>query len=141
MAEADLILNVIDASHKHYIDHERTVNQLLRELDAHHIPKLIVYNKKDQIQNHFIPSTTEDSILISAFSDEDIEQLIKLLKAKVEEHLIPYTIHVPIEDGKTLALLESKTVMTEKEWVEDEEVFIIKGMAPKQMANFIFNDQ
>lgn len=141
VAEADLILNVIDASHKHYIDHERTVNQLLRELDAHHIPKLIVYNKKDQIQNHFIPSTTEDSILISAFSDEDIEQLIKLLKAKVEEHLIPYTIHVPIEDGKTLALLESKTVMTEKEWVEDEEVFIIKGMAPKQMANFIFNDQ
>ncbi|HET7616634.1 MAG TPA: GTPase HflX, partial [Bacillales bacterium] len=48
--EADLILQVIDASHPDFSQHEQTVLKLLRELEAGHIPLLAVYNKTDRFQ-------------------------------------------------------------------------------------------
>lgn len=139
VTEADLILHVIDASHDHYIEQEVTVNQLLRELQAHHIPKINVYNKKDLIQHSFFPSTSEESILISAFSDEDMSRLINLIKVRIDSELVPYTLDVPVEDGKTLAFLESNTVLSNKTWLEDEQKFMITGLAPKHIAPLIIN--
>ncbi len=142
VSEADLILHVIDASHQHHTGHEQTVNQLLHELDAGHIPKIYVYNKKDLIERErFVPTASEDSIFISAFSDDDIRQLTVLIQEKVKSALIPYTLEVPVENGKILALLESKTVLSEKRWLEERQIFSMTGLAPKHIADLIFEFQ
>ncbi|MFB8734661.1 GTPase [Bacillus sp. SL00103] len=46
--EADYLLHVIDSSNEDYEGHERTVHELLEELEADRIPMLTVYNKEDQ---------------------------------------------------------------------------------------------
>lgn len=137
VADADLILHVIDASHNNYSEHERTVNQLLKELDADHIPKIHIYNKKDLIDDRFQPLSSEESLSISAFSDEDIERLLALIKEKIVAQFVPYQLYISAADGKRLALLEAKTVMTEKRWLDDQQQFFISGFAPKHVADVI----
>jgi len=48
-AEADLILEVVDAADPEHAEHERTTSKLLEELSIEHIPRLIVYNKVDSL--------------------------------------------------------------------------------------------
>ena len=44
--EADVILHVVDSADPNYIGHEKTVKQLLSELEINHIPIITLYNKK-----------------------------------------------------------------------------------------------
>lgn len=44
--EADLLLHVVDMSNPDYFQHEKTVNELLEDLEIHQIPQITVYNKK-----------------------------------------------------------------------------------------------
>ncbi|KHE71956.1 GTPase HflX, partial [Halobacillus sp. BBL2006] len=57
VTEADFIIHMVDASHPDHIQQERTVLRLLDDLDASHLPILTVYNKKDLLNDAFIPNT------------------------------------------------------------------------------------
>ena len=48
-AEADLVLEVVDASDPEHEEHERTTAALLDELGLSSLPRLTVYNKVDQL--------------------------------------------------------------------------------------------
>src|SRR5690625_4948474 len=50
VTEADFILHVVDKSNPDFEQHHQTVNHLLKDLEAHAIPTLTVYNKKDLIK-------------------------------------------------------------------------------------------
>jgi GTPase len=49
IADADLILEVVDASSSEREEHLRTTEELLRKLELDGIPKLRLYNKADQV--------------------------------------------------------------------------------------------
>jgi GTP-binding protein HflX len=52
--EADLLLHVVDISHRQYEDHIRVVNETLKELKAFDKPTITVFNKMDAYeQKHF----------------------------------------------------------------------------------------
>ncbi|GAA3323885.1 hypothetical protein GCM10020331_049540 [Ectobacillus funiculus] len=41
-----MFLHIVDSSDANYVGHERTVRELLHELEVEKIPSLTVYNKK-----------------------------------------------------------------------------------------------
>lgn len=135
VADADLILHVIDASHDNFLEHEKTVNRLLQDLDADHIPKIHVYNKKDLVHERILPYSSEESLFISAFDDEDIQCLRDVIQAKIIAQFVPYQLLIPVSDGKKLALLESKTILKEKTWNDEKQQFFVSGFAPKHIAD------
>ncbi|MRU06354.1 GTPase HflX, partial [Bacillus anthracis] len=47
--EADVILHVVDSADPNYVGHEKTVKQLLSELEINHIPIITLYKKKDEL--------------------------------------------------------------------------------------------
>src|SRR5699024_2343893 len=63
VTEADLLLHVVDASHEGYVEQEETVHSILTELDAHTIPMLTVYNKKDLLERDFVGGTSPNTII------------------------------------------------------------------------------
>lgn len=138
VADADLILHVIDASHEHFSEHEKTVNRLLKDLNADRIPKIHVYNKKDLVTSRILPFSSEESLFISAFDDGDIQRLLSVIKEKIINQFIPYRLFISALDGKKLALLESKTIMKEKVWIDEKQQFFVSGFAPKHVADTIF---
>lgn len=77
-SDADLILNVVDASDKEYKNHIAVTNEVLSKIGAGNIPKIIVYNKIDNCTDEKILND-ESSIKISAKSNQGIEDL----KAKI----------------------------------------------------------
>ncbi|MFS0643417.1 GTPase HflX [Siminovitchia sp. 179-K 8D1 HS] len=124
--EADLLLHVVDCSNPDYINHEETVLKLLEELEIEHLPQLIVYNKADQIVSDFVPSSG-DTILISAFNENDRN----LLKQKIEHMAVSsmqhYHVIIPSHEGRLLSVLKSETILRELTFLEAEQAYKCKG--------------
>ncbi|WP_339044113.1 GTPase HflX [Cardinium endosymbiont of Tipula unca] len=57
--EADLLLHVVDASHASFHEQISVVNQTLTEIGAENIPKILVFNKIDVIEQ--VQETTEET--------------------------------------------------------------------------------
>lgn len=84
---ADLILHVIDISSEFAQEHINSVEQILREIGADHIPIIKVYNKADLLDGiiengmHISP----DDILISTYTKQGIETL----KERIHQFFLP----------------------------------------------------
>ncbi|WP_102346856.1 GTPase HflX [Bacillus sp. Marseille-P3661] len=124
--EADLILHVVDASNPDYFNHEKTVYRILEDLDIQEIPILTVYNKRDLVSNHFVPSSNE-MVLISAYEKNDLADLLNRIEKKVIEQMEYYHFFIPGQDGRILAQLKSETILVEQHYNEEKEMYECKG--------------
>lgn len=125
--EADLILHIVDASHENKDEHEKTVLQLLEELESTSIPMMTIYNKMDKVQNSerfFIP---KNSIAISAHKESDLEKLKQEIENKLMEMMEYYRIFVPGTDGKLLSDIKTFTILKEQHWIEERGEFELRG--------------
>lgn len=126
--EADYLLHVIDSSNEDYEGHERTVHELLEELEADRIPMLTVYNKEDQIRPDFIPSSKHRHILISAKRKEDVKRLKADIMAELKKAFLkPYHVKIPAFEGKLISALKSETLVESLEFQKEAEIYDITG--------------
>lgn len=80
-ADADLLIHVVDISERDYKDKMQVVDDVLHEIHADNIPKIIVYNKVDKIDKPFV--LPDNAVLVSAKNNTGIE----VLKQKIKEML------------------------------------------------------
>lgn len=125
-SEADFILHVVDSSHEDQDQHQETVLDLLKELEADNIPMLTVYNKADLLEEELIPKL-HPNIFMSAFNEEDIERLTHKIEEVMLEHWPEYTIELTAAQGKELHELEMETIVTSKEFDEETNHYRITG--------------
>ncbi len=83
LAEADLLVHVIDLSNPCYGDQMKVVDDLLRELNLAQIPCLKVFNKVDSIAEDAVLLTDaqREGVVVSALQKETLEPLL----AKAQE--------------------------------------------------------
>ncbi|MDZ5473383.1 GTPase HflX [Bacillus sp. 31A1R] len=129
--EADLLLHVVDMSNADYFQHEQTVQKLLEDLEIQQIPQITVYNKRDSQHPDFVPTAKTETVLISAFEEDDRLKL----KQKIEQTVIglmePYQVEVPSTEGKLLSQLKNETILRELSFHEEKQVYTCKGYALK----------
>ncbi|GGA62380.1 GTPase HflX [Ornithinibacillus halotolerans] len=126
VSEADFILHVVDSSHPDNEQHQDTVLKLLDELGSSSIPVLTVYNKKDRINDEFIP-LHQPSIMISALEYEDLTKLVGKIEEVLILHWERYQIHLDLHEGDLLNRFEHETILYENEFDEERETFKISG--------------
>lgn len=108
VAEADLLLHVVDVSNPAYADHVRVVEETLREIGVGQIKTLLVLNKIDsveesetkieQIEQHF---AGREFVQISAKCLTNVEAFKKLTAAIVHErYLAIYPNYLKEESGE-----------------------------------------
>ncbi len=124
--EADLVLHMVDASHPDHVHHEKTVHKLLKELEADHIPMLNVYNKKDLLNEDFMPVSLP-AITISANDPIDIKRLFDKIEEVLMKEWEPYQTYVHASKGDMLHRLSKHSIMTERDFLEEDEVYFVKG--------------
>lgn len=73
--EADLLLHVVDRSDALYLDKMQVVNEVIEELDAGDIPRLIVLNKTDRLVEPIVSDS--HTVPISALAGSGINLLLK----------------------------------------------------------------
>ena len=93
---ADLLLHVIDASNPLWMQQAQTVESLIRELKADHIPCIRVYNKCD-LAFSGERAREEDAVSISAKTGEGIDELMALIDRKLDKGTRRVTLHLPYD--------------------------------------------
>lgn len=111
--EADLLVIVCDISDPNVEKHLKVTQQVLQELGVTNKEQMIVFNKKDQLQDEIkkkiILRTHPNSYLVSANDPEDIEQLRKTIIDYFLSKQKHYDLFIPYEQGSAHSLLEGKT--------------------------------
>ena len=102
--EADLILNVIDASDPHHKQHLRVTEDTLKDLGAADIPVIYVYNKADRCIEGSLPVIRgEDKIYLSAKTGDGIPELIDMIFHKLHAGYLDAQFLVPYADGRAVS--------------------------------------
>jgi GTP-binding protein HflX len=77
--EADLLIIVCDLSDPNYKKHLQVTEEVLTELNVNDKEKIVVFTKKDQIQDRFLPKIAQRNIqasfLVSTYDKQDISEL------------------------------------------------------------------
>ena len=126
VTEADFILHIVDASNPDNEQQQNTVIELLNELGVEHVPTLTVYNKKDLLQKELIPMYYP-YIFINSFNKQDLKELVCKIESILKNEWNNYIIELNPSQGELLNRLENETVIDDKTFDEEANMYIIKG--------------
>lgn len=126
VTEADFILHVVDAANPDMEQQQDTVMALLKDLDAHTIPMLTVYNKKDRLTADFIPSNYP-SILVSATEASEVQRILTKVEEILRDEWQWYNVLLDPDEGKTMSQFEQETIMDERNFDQKLMKYRLKG--------------
>jgi GTP-binding protein HflX len=129
VAEADLIVHVIDCSHPQVEQQIDAVNVVLQEIGAAEKPVLCVLNKIDTEEGaraaKRIARIVGRSVAVSAVSGENIEGLLDELSDCLKGDKELMKLSIPLSEGRLLAQLQnSATVLEEKYEGPNAEILV-----------------
>jgi GTP-binding protein HflX len=111
--EADLIIIVVDISDPHYQKHLEVTKNILNELGITNKEQMIVFNKKDQLQDVFkqkiILRSHPNSFLVSSFDKKDMKDLRSFILNHFLDKQNHYDLFVPYEEGNVHSTIMSKS--------------------------------
>ena len=123
VAEANLLLHVVDASHPQASEQIDAVNTVLEVLNASELPTLMVFNKIDlleeQIELQILRTKYPNSIAISAVTGDGLELLKAELAERFAVHTTDISLTIPYAEGKILDFLYKHGEVLETDYQGD----------------------
>ncbi|MCQ3937220.1 MAG: GTPase HflX [Chloroflexi bacterium] len=108
IAEADLLLHVVDISHPNALGQFKAVQETLEEIGASHIPMVTALNKMDRLKNpENARKTLQDfpkSVVISALTGDGVDDLLTLVQEELFEAFVPIHVRLPYKEGALISL-------------------------------------
>lgn len=108
VADSDVILHVVDASHPDPASQLATVRDVIGELGARDIPEIVVFNKADladESQRLLLRSLASKAIFASARTGEGIEELQGAIAELLPRPSIPLELLIPYDHGEVISAL------------------------------------
>ena len=130
-AKADLILHVVDLSHRAYKDHIKVTNDVLAQVGASEVPQILIFNKIDMLASEprlpkILARVYAKSICISTQKEDDIKRCRETIVEFLAQNMLEKIFHVSYEDSKTLSLIYAHTRVLESNWGPDQGVFKVR---------------
>jgi GTP-binding protein HflX len=120
VAEADLLLHVVDAHDEHKQANIVQVNEVLKTIGAENVPQLLVYNKIDLCDN-LAPGADRDMdaeiyrVRVSAISGEGIPELKTAMSELLGEDIVQRSFVLGPQEARLRAeLYQLKAVLSER---------------------------
>ncbi len=113
IAEADLLLHVVDISHPNAPEQIKAVEETLGEIDASHIPVILVLNKVDRLPDHeaafeIVRAYPGPMVAISALTGEGIPDLLRAVEKELYETFIPVAVRLPFDQGNLISMFHDQ---------------------------------
>jgi len=112
IAEADLLIHVLDLTHQNMRMQAEAVLHTLKEIAADHIPVLTALNKIDMLDDPQTARTAmdvfPDAVAISALTGEGVIDLLKAAQTQLYEKYVPMDVHLPYSEGKLISLFHEQ---------------------------------
>lgn len=117
--EADLILNVCDASSPECAEHIEVTERLLSELGCEDTPIITVMNKCDLVPDLYDLPTLGKTVHISAVTGDGIPALLSEIEHSVRQSKIRATLLVPFDKGQILAQIRRDGQVLSEEFLPE----------------------
>ncbi len=108
IAEADLLLHVVDISHPNAMAQFEAVQQTLAEIGAGHIPVLTALNKVDRLKDpqaaRAVLQNYPQAVAISATKGIGVAELMSKVAEELYETYTPIQLWLPYQQGQLLSL-------------------------------------
>jgi GTPase len=126
IAEADLVLHVLDASHPTVVEQSQTVLETLVALRAANRPRLTVLNKIDLLDKgaEEVPALAQELglagnyVAISARAVAGLDQLLRYIAREIQGGMAPLEALIPYDHGELVALWHEHGVVEREEHEE-----------------------
>ena len=118
VAEADLLIHVVDASNPNYEQYINTTNAVLKELGIKDTPMIYAYNKVDLNKYGFIVPL-EPYAFISAKERIGLEVLEKSISDILFKDYAIYDLNIPYQDGEVFKYLHQHCLVLEFQYLEN----------------------
>jgi GTP-binding protein HflX len=153
VAEADLLLHVVDVSHPQARDQIKAVEVVLHEIDAWGKPTVVALNKIDKLDaGTGVPPVSdaqedgrdahatldqfqrefEHSIPISAKHGENLGALLDEMANQLHGRRVSVTLSIPVDKAKTIALVYRSGYVTAR--TQDKGKVVLQAQIPKVLA-------
>jgi GTP-binding protein HflX len=121
IADADLILHVVDATDPDPLGQISTVRNVIAEVDASAIPELVVFNKADLISEDDqirLRGLIPGSLLVSARSGLGIEDLERAISVGLPQPDLKFSGVIPYHRGDLISRAHLAGKVLETEYLE-----------------------
>ncbi len=136
IAEADLLLHVVDISHPNALNQFQSVQETLKEIGAGHIPTITALNKIDRLNQPEVARETArnypNSIAVSARSGVGQTELLHLIKQELYETYTPVHVRLPYQQGALISLFHEAGQVDRIE--HQRGGVVIQGRIPGRLA-------
>ena len=104
VAESDLLVHVVDASAPDPDAQIDAVHTVLKEIDAHEVPELLVFNKIDvTTDGKVLVDRHPGSVAVSALTGECVEHMLRIISDRLRALETVIELLVPYDRGDVLA--------------------------------------
>ena len=110
VADADVILHVVDGSHPDPEGQIAAVRSVFAEVDAHRIPEIIVLNKADAADPAVVArirAKEPHAVVVSARTGEGIDELERAIAATIPRPDVRLELLIPFTRGELVSRLHS----------------------------------
>ena len=137
IVDADLLLHVVDITHKNARLQAEAVRQTLEEINADHVPMVTALNKTDRYSDQGeiqeLIDLYEKAVPISALTGTGIDILLTVIVNELYSELESLTVNLPYKLGRLISIFHDQGQI-EHTTYEDNRV-ILTGHLPKHLIH------
>src|SRR5690606_27173854 len=114
VAESDVIVHVVDASHPDPASQLATVRDVIGEVGARDLPEIVAFNKADLAdddQRLLLRGLQPNGIFVSARTGEGVDELLERIAELLPAPSVEVDLLVPYDRGDVVASLHDRAVI------------------------------
>jgi GTPase len=135
IADADVLLHVVDITHRNASAQAKSVQETLIEIGAGEIPIVTAFNKIDLLKDPEGAIKTLDDFSntypISALTGRGLEELLSAVETELFETYIELDVMIPFEEGQLISLYHEYGQV--QDVINETRGTRIKGLVPRRL--------
>jgi len=132
--EADLLLHLVDITHRNAQSHWQSVQETLTLLNANEIPTITVLNKIDKLPDPELAKQMsleyQDAVAISAKTGVGIDDLLKMIENLLYFNQIPIQVKLPYQQGRLISLFHEQGTVSHT--IHKKGGVVLQGKIPSR---------
>ncbi|WP_459501338.1 GTPase HflX [Bacillus sp. C1] len=102
VAEADLLIHVVDYANPNYEQLIEITNETLKKIGVENIPTIYAYNKSDMMDVE-IPKVQDNRVYVSAKQQIGIEELVGMIRSHIYKEYTKCEMLIPYDQGQVVS--------------------------------------
>ena len=118
VSESDIIVHVVDASTSNFESQMKAVDEVLEQIEAQSISRLVVFNKVDLVDDEgreVLRARFPQALLVSAHTGEGIQDLLNRLSTMASAHDVVMEVVVPYDQGAVVSLAHGQCYIMQEQ--------------------------